>query len=265
MTIILIIIAIIISLVFVYSAFKVPKINAVTLVTGAVKAGKSSTACRFALKTYQGALLRYYVRKPFLALFRKPPDEFPLLYSNIPLKYKHYRKLTKAILERRERIPYKSVCFIDEATLLADQMLYKDETLNEKLTLFFKLYGHMTKGGTCIIDTQCIQDCHYSIKRCISQYFYVHHNVRIPFFLLLWVREKTYCEDSTDVNVTTGDLEDELKIIVIPKSIYKVFDGYAFSILTDENPISNVKPTDKSLKAKKILSFRKWRTIDNDE
>lgn len=265
MTIFIIIIIALVLLFVLYSIFKVPKINAVTLVTGAVKAGKSTTACRFAVKTYQKAVLWYYLRKPFLKLFRKPADEFPLLYSNIPLNHKHYHKLTKSILERRERIPYKSVCFIDEATLLADQMLYKDEDLNEKLTLFFKLYGHMTKGGTCIIDTQCIQDCHYSIKRCISQYFYVHHAVKIPFFMLLWVREKTYSEDATDVNVNEGDLEDELKIIVVPKSTFKVFDCYAFSVLTDKNPISRVKPISKSLKAEKILSFRKWRTIDNDE
>lgn len=264
MVFVIVFVAIIALCILFYNIFKIPKINAVTLVTGAVKAGKSATSVRFAVKMYKKVRFRYFIRKPFRFLLGKPPEEEPLLYSNIPLKIKQYRKLTRSILERSERIPYKSVVFIDEATLLADQMLYKDEELNERLTLFFKLFGHMTHGGYCIINTQCIQDCHYAVKRSISQYFYVHHSIKIPFFVLAFVREKTYSEDATDVNVNNGDLEDELKIICYPKSVFKLYDCYAFSSLTDDNLISSVPPSDKSMKVKKVLSFRKWKTIEND-
>ena len=264
MLFILAVFSLIVLIIAFYQLFKTPKINAVTLVTGAVKAGKSATSVRFAVRTYRKARFRYFIRKPFLFLLRKPPEEEPLLYSNIPLKIKQYRKLTRSILERTERIPDKSVVFIDEATLLADQMLYKDEELSERLTLFFKLFGHMTRGGYCIINTQCIQDCHYAVKRSISQYFYVHHSVKLPFLVLAFVREKTYSEDSTDVNVNNGDLEDELKIICYPKSVFKLYDCYAFSSLTDDNPISSVPSVDKSMKVKKVLSFRKWKTIENE-
>ena len=96
---------------------------------------------------------------------------------------KSYVKITEDLLLRKVRPRFGSVIFIDEASLVADSQLIKDMELNETLLLFNKLIGHETKGGCVIYDTQCISDVHFSIKRSLSEYFYIHHLTKwTPFF-----------------------------------------------------------------------------------
>lgn len=114
------------------------------------------------------------------------------------------------------------------------------------------------------MDTQCIADNHFAFKRVTSQYFYVHHLVKIPFFVLAYVLEKTYSEDGSDVQVNSSDVEDNLKIILIPKLVWKKFDPYCYSILTDSLPVDKQLVNGKKLpdlKARDIVSFKKWRVL----
>ncbi|AXH75971.1 MAG: zonular occludens toxin [Inoviridae sp.] len=246
--------------------FKVPKIACVSLTTGGVKSGKSTFSVHLAISTYKRIHRQWKVRKIFQTLFNKPISEEPLLYSNIPLAVP-YVPITLELLERKIRPRYGSVAYVNEASLLCDQMLYKDEDLNERLTLFNKLFGHETCGGYLVYDTQCIGDVHYAVKRSLSNYFYIHHlEKRIPFFLVAKVREERYSDDKGTVTNTYGeDVEENLKTVLIPRSVWKKFDAYCFSVLTDDLPVSADVRDTTDLKAREIVSFREFKTIINKE
>lgn len=248
--------------------FKIPKLNSLVMVTGGVKCGKSTLSVHMAIKTYKRNYKAVRLRNFFRRVFKKPERELPLLYSNVPLAIK-YVPLTRNMLLRKERFVYGSVVYIQEASLVADSQLIKDKVLNNNLLLFFKLFGHESKGGTCIVDTQCIGDVHYSLKRSLSEYIYVHHLVKwIPFFLVAYVVEDRYSDDGTIITTETKDTEDNLKRVLIPKRTWKYFDCYSYSVLTDDLPVNknciynNIQTQD--LKAYNIVSFRDEFNIEKE-
>lgn len=245
------------------SKFKVPKVGCIALVTGGVKTGKSTFAVNLAIKNYKRVHRAWKIRSIVQRAFGLTIDEEPLLYSNVPLAVP-YVKITHDILTRKKRVRYKSVIYINEASLVADSQLCKDMDINERLLLFNKLIGHETKGGLLIYDTQCIADLHYSIKRCISEYFYIHHlEKRIPFVMCAQVREERYSEDGSVINNYAEDVESSLKKVLISKRVWKKFDAYSFSCLTDNLPVEDeiVQGSKDNLKAFEIVSFRSWKTL----
>lgn len=243
--------------------FKVPKVGAVALVTGAVKSGKSTFSFILAYRNFKKRHRRWYFRK---IIFRANEEE-PLFYSNIPVKIKHYVPLSLDMIRRKTRLNYGSVTWLDEASLIADSQLWKDQLINEEIQLFMKLYGHETKGGILIYNTQSYQDLHYGFARCTSQIFFVHHTTGwLPFLGISKVRELVANVNDNTINVVDKDLEEDLLPFWFLKTVYKKFDCYAFSYLTDDlpredNQIDNTLCND--LKAKSIVSFRNFLTIKN--
>lgn len=246
--------------------FKFPKIGAICVFVGGVKSGKSAVSVGCAISNYKRALrswrLSCFFRK-FFNLFRRNKlvlPEKPLLYSSIPISGFDYVPLTRDHLLRKKRFNYKSVVLIDEASLVADSQLIKDKDINTSLLLFFKLFGHETHGGKCIVNTHCISDLHYALKRTTSQYFYLHHLSKyIPLFTLAYVREERYSEDGATVNAYNDDVEDSMKRVIMRSSIFKRYDPFCFSTLTDDLPVQNDTvyiPKGESLKADYIVSFR---------
>lgn len=262
---IVIIIGIIIAIVFAMIKFKsknVISLGTMTVCTGAVKTGKSTLAVYLALRSYRQIHLRWWIARK---IFKKDIEE-PLLYSNIPLNT-NYVEVTQDMLLRKVRLNYKSVVLLDEASLVADSQLIKDNVINKQLLKFFKLFGHETKGGTLIVDTQSISDLHYAIKRCICNYIYINKTYKyLPFLLAMKVQEQRYSDDGTVISSQTGDIDDNLKTLIIPKFVWKKFDCYAYSILTDNKPRYETKIDGKyrkDLKTHNIPSFRNWS--DEDE
>lgn len=207
-------------------------------------------------------LRKYYIRK----FFRKN-DEKPLFYSNIPVKF-DYVPITNDILTRKVRIPYGSVCYIGEFSLVADNMFYKTGSIlqNESLMLFMKLFGHETGGsGKLFIDTQAVGDLPINVRRCLSRYLYIERCIKwIPFILVFKVRELIFSEDNSSINTFSSDLEDNCKTLIISKRIWKKFDYCCYSIFTDHLDVENnvIKKEDvKSLKSYKIPSFKNWLTL----
>ena len=248
-----------------YRKFKFPKTNCIALVTGGVKSGKTTFALGLALSSYKKEHRSWKIRAFFSKLLNKPVPEEPLLYSNIPLSVP-YVPITQSLLLRETRPRYRSVFLINEASLVADSQLFKDTDINERLMFFNKLFGHETLGGKLIYDTQCIQDLHYSIKRCLSEYYYIHHTeTRIPFFIYCVVREERYSEDGSTINNYDADLEESLKKVLIRKKVWKIFDAYCYSTLTDTKPVECKEIVSSDLKAKNIVSFRKWRSLNNEK
>jgi len=242
------------------SKFKVPKIGSLALVTGGVKCGKSTLSVAIAVSEYKRRLRATKRRNFFRKIFGKPQIELPLLYSNVPLGLP-YVQVTEDLLLRRKRFVYGSVIYIQEASLVADSQLIKDKDVNERLLLFNKLIGHETKGGCVIYDTQSVADNHYSVKRCLSEYIYIHHLTKwLPFFLLAHVEENRYSDDGTIISTQNEDVENKLRKVIIRKKYWKYFDCYCYSCLTDNLPVedkvihNNIATED--LKAKHIVSFR---------
>lgn len=240
--------------------FKLCKLGSLSLVTGGVKCGKSTLSTYMAISTYKAVKRKVKIKNFFRKLFKKELIEEPLLYSNVPLACP-YVQVTEDLLLRKKRFRYGSVILIQEASLLADSQLIRDMDINSRLLMFNKLIGHETVGGCIIYDTQSISDCHYSIKRCLSNYFYIHHLVKwVPFFLIAYVQEFRYSDDNSTISISEKDTEDTLKKVIIPKSTWKYFDCYNYSTFTDSLPVEEkVVNNDKksNLKSRTIVSFRK--------
>lgn len=243
--------------------FKFPKVGSLAVVTGGVKCGKSSFGLGLALSNYRRVHRRWKFQKFFCTIFRKQVPEEPLLYSNIPLGVP-YVELDDNLINRRKRFRYGSVIFVDEANLLADSMSFSDKSQNERIAIFSALIGHETKGGLLIYTCHNIERLHYGIRDTASQYFYIHSLVKwIPFFVIANVRERVLGEDT--LNVETQDVEVNLKKVILRKSVWKKFDSYAYSILTDDKEVKAdiIDGTKlKDLKVRKFLSFKNWN--DNE-
>lgn len=273
---IIVVILVIVLLVIFFKIFKIPKVGCLGMVTGGVKCGKSMLSVWLAVRMYKKQRRKWKIKCFFIKLINKLfkkkmkfPEE-PLLYSNVRLAGVRYTLLTTDIILRKVRPAYKSVVYIQEASLLADSMYFKDMDVNERLLLFNKLYGHETHGGYLIYDTQTISDNHYAVRRCLNSYFWIHHNVKIPFFVLLYVREFFFSEDESTVNTVQDDVEVGLKIIVIPKRVWKMYDAYCYSIFTDSLPVLKKEvyiPRPKffrraDLKTKRLVSLKRFKSIE---
>lgn len=256
--IILLIIAFIIWLV--HKLFKIPKINNLVMITGGVKSGKSTFGVYITIRQWKRNHRRWKIVKWLRKVLRiKKEDEEPLLYSNIPLNMP-YVPITEELLLRKKRFNYKSCAYIGEVSLVSNSMNFKNQEWNDEQLLFYKLIAHETKGGLVVLDTQCIQDTHYAIKRSISEYFYIHHTIKIPFFIIQYMREDRYSEDGTVLSNYDKDTEETLKRVIVPKSVWKKFDCYCYSVLTDNLEKENVEIDGKKLKdlkARKIVSFNR--------
>lgn len=258
-TLIIVLVLVALALYFLRKFFKYPKVGSMVMVTGGVKTGKSTFSVALVWREYKARHRAWKFKKFFQKLFKVPISEEPLIYSNIPLAVP-YVPLTKELLTRKARFNYGSVIYVCEASLVADSQMVKDLTLNERLLMFNKLIGHELKGGVILYDTQSIADVHYSVKRCLSEYFYIHHLVKwIPFFLVAYVREDRYSEDGSVIAMSGKDVEETLTRVIIPKSTWKKFDCYCYSALTDDLPVQNTVVFADDLKAKKIVSFKEDR------
>ena len=218
--------------------FKTLTLPCVFFVSGAIKSGKTLLSVHLAIKEYKKAVRHWKIRQFLLLFFRfkKTDDDnyAPMLYSNIPLADVKYNPLTMDIILRQVRIPNKSVVLIDEVSLFADSMLFKDKELNNKLMAFYKLYGHYSHGGKMIIDSQSIADNHFSFKRCMGSYIYIYERRKYPFFSVLKVRELMYSEDNSIQNNFIEDAELSFRKILITNRTYNKYDCYCYSCFTDK-------------------------------
>lgn len=265
----LIIAAVIVVLILLIKLFKVPKSPCVLFVGGEVKGGKTLLTLWLAKRKYAFVHNMWHVKCFFCKFFNKPLPEEPVFCTNIPVAGVPFVSLTRSILQRRVRLPYKSVTFISESHLVIDSMTIRDPILNEEATLFYKLYGHETRGGFCYVESQTLADNHFSLKRSVSRYYQIFHNVKIkPLFALLQVHELAYSEDNSVVNVNNMDYEKKSSWIFIPWSIVKHYDCYCYSAITDDHPVAcdlNYIPLGRRwrsyLKVDDPVSFRTFHTF----
>lgn len=240
--------------------FRRPSFGALTMVTGGIKCGKSALCVHYAVKEYKRVHRRWRIRKLFQKMLRRQVSEEPLLYSNIPLRKVKYVPVTIDHLMRKKRFNFGSVVFLDEVSLVCDSMLTKDKDINTQLHLFFKLFGHETHGGKMFVNSQCIGDVHYALKRVISDYYYIDSLSKFPLISVANVRKERYTDDKSTVNTYSEDSDKKLSRVLLFNSVFKKYDSFCFSPFTDELPsvtcLQNLTDWEE-LKTRQIISFRK--------
>ena len=234
----IILIAAAIILIVIAAKRKQIRLGDVSCVTGGVKTGKSIVTLTLARRKYKSNLRKWKLKKILCKIFRKEIPEKPLFYSNIRLGWE-YVPMTREIFLREKRLAYKSVAFVDESSLIADSMDWKDKNINERLKMFNKLFGHETHGGSLYYNTQVMRDNHYAIKRCMNNYIYIHHSIKwIPFVYVSLVGELFYTEEGEMPAFKSGDPSQGLRWIISPKAVYKKYDCYTYSCFTDDLPVA---------------------------
>lgn len=264
-----ILLAVVGLLVFLYFKFiKRLELDSLTLVTGGVKCGKTTLSVWLSTNEYLKRLKKWEKREKFCKfLHLKNKTEKPLFYSNVPVYMKHkvhgkyvevgYSPITLDLLTRKKRFNFGSVVYFCESSLIADSTDTKNLDLNTNMNLLFKLCSHETHGGKFYFDTQSISDNHYTIKRNLARYIYCNKLIKnLPFILLFDVRERMYSYDSGIVG-TNEEITDCRKYVIVPKKVWKRFDTFAYSGMTDNLPVSNdILYTNGNLKVNHITSFR---------
>lgn len=257
--------------VYIFIRHKLKRLNldAITLINGGVKTGKTTLAVHLAIKKYRSNVFKWRIKALFQKLIHKPVSEKPLLYSNIKLSHIDYVPLTEDIISRRTRMNYKSVVLLSEVSLVIDSMHYKDNELNERVTLFVKLFGHETRGGSMFIETQCINDMHFGFRRNLNKYIWIYSLKKwIPFILVFKVREMMYNDADNNVsNTFNEDIEESTKWVICTKRAWKKFDCYTYSSFTDNLECDNnyINYSGNDLKADSIVSFVNYKTIKRKE
>lgn len=242
--------------------FKILNLPNFALFTGGIKTGKSELACATSHGKFKSVHRKWTFSKWFCKVFHiKFETEEPLFYTNgktsfgsLHSKKPHkldrcIRQITKESLLREERYNYKSVIWLQEASLMADNMDFNNIDRNIELSLWCKLIAHMTRGGYVFIDTQAILDLHYSFKRNLSSYIYIQKRLDFWLFAVLYVREMINTENGN--NNFTDDVDTTTRKIILFRWWYKRYDRYEFSYLTDD-----LNKSDVQFKAKNgLVSF----------
>lgn len=280
MIFIVIIIVILVLLLILFRRSKRFYFDNVVMLNGSIGSGKTSTGVKIAFNSINKAhsiwwRKKYIYSKIFKFKYNKYAlqelEEEPLLYSNIPLKHRLYTPLTTDILKRQKRCHYKSVIFIDESSLLATSLDYKDKELSESLTLFLKLVRHSLHGSyrnllgsypNLIITTQSKNDNHFAFDRTLNQVLYIFKSINIPFFKVVWARDLLLIDSV--LNNFDDDIKQSFSIrwFLVPKSIFKKYNSYCYSFLSDQfEKIGSPKTITNLHKRFEIPTFHSWREI----
>ena len=259
-TILIFVVIGIIVLFVIRKKLKILKIPCVFFIDGAPKTGKSALSVHLARKTYLKNVFAWHIGKCFYWLKNHNLLGYPLkpmLYCNIPLAC-HHNKLTKEIILRQVRIPNKSVVLIDEASLVADSMLFKDKITNYQILMFAKLFGHYSHGGTLILNSHTITDLHYAFKRSLGTYLYIYQSNKLPLITLCKCREMVYCDNANMVNDISADAELSMRTLLYFNWVYKLYDCFCYSCFTDDLQYQvdyHYAYDKKDLKCRRIVSF----------
>lgn len=279
----LIIIALMILALWLYfKYFKLYKAQTINFIDGSLGTGKTfltvSLAVRWTkkeqrrwkIKTKVYELLAKTKKQKFVKKYQELKNEKPMLYTNIALDSERIEHvlLTKDLLSRKNyRFTYRSILLIDEFSLVADQMQYKNDEINERLLEFFKLFRHQTRSGRIFINSQTTNDLHYSLKYTMTNYLFISRRIRLPFVSLLKVQEMIYIADKQGnqqvTYMTDGDYTDNLKTMIVLNKYFKYYDTYGYSIFTDGLPVYKLKNDTKkgNLKTKNIVSFKNFKYL----
>lgn len=279
MVLIIILIVVFILLFILWKRSKKFNFDSVVMINGCVGGGKSSLSVSIGLRSIRKAHHIWWRRTHlwcYMFPFMKNEEE-PFIYSNIPLYsnrkknilHRFYKPLTNTILNREERPHFKSVILIDESSLVATSLDYKDKNLSENLSIWLKLIRHELHGSyrnlfgsypNVIVNTQSKNDNHYSFDRCMNQVLYITKNINCFFFRIV------YCRDLLLIDSVQNNFDDDIKEslscrwFIMFRGIFNKYNSYAYSFLSDGFNISD-KEICMYNNRFEIATFHQWREI----
>lgn len=248
--------------------FKILKVPSVCLITGGVKCGKSLLSVKLSIKDFKKRHRRWWF---FRHILRDKLKEEPMYYTNVQISFgsiksKKPHRLDRCIklvtldsLLRMERYNYKSVIYIQEASLMSDNMDFNNKVRNVELSLYAKLIAHETRGGAMYVDTQSVLDVHYAFKRVASTYFFIQKNMNFLLFHILYVREMINQENG--VNSFVDDVDTTTRKVLIPFWYHHKYNRYEYSYLTDDLKVSD----ERNVKHHGVVSFNPLYTEHADK
>lgn len=256
----------VIGLIIYFIYFKRIKLRNFCFIDGTLGSGKTFLTIGLGIKQYKANVRQVKFRNFFKRLLKKELDEIPLLYSTLKLRGIPYVLLTKDLIYRQNfRFAYKSVVIIDDVSLMADQMTYKDKEFNERMSEFIKLFRHQTKGGYLITNSQSVADLHYSLKYAMSDYIYIHSRTSVlRLFSIMRLEERIYSADNSSVQIKDEDIEKDLKVLCLMNKYFKYYDTYCYSVFTDMLPVYNeidYHEKKQDLKNDILISFKEYNYL----
>jgi hypothetical protein len=218
--------------------------NSVLAFTGGLGSGKSLTAVHTAIKKHK----KQYRSWKFNQLIAITPkarvrrmkykNTPPLIYSNIPIKYKHYVELTKEHLILDTKIHEYSIVLIDEVGQFAGRYDWGNPLVKNELQEFIRFYRHYI-DGTLIITDQNSDNIVVDIRRRINVIYNLNDLVKlvpIPYFTLMRIQITpiTITEDVMTIEKT--DVGELMKHYIYHLVIKKRYESRMYKHRYDHVP-----------------------------
>lgn len=210
---------------------------------------------------------KYRIKKPELKYL--PIRRKPLLYSNIPIRFKThifgFKKEWSTQLDVQhilllKQIEEYSVVMIDEFPAFISQFDWDIDLVQTNCNEFITFFRHYI-GGHLIINAQSEDEieCHFRRKLNMGVWCYDFHIWPFPFLPLFYTNRM--CDFMISENITTMSttfVEDNTRIHfgLFPK---KAYDSRCYSIRYDRVPTKVIQTKKwKNLKTNEVLRLRKY-------
>ena len=210
--------------------------------TGGLGSGKTFMSVQTALVLYRRQRLRVMIYNIFHPWDKQP---MPQLYSNIPVKIgfrKYSIQLRKEHLLLQNRIIPRSVCFLDEVDIFANQFQYNNVCIvNQRggendgnFDEFCRLFRHYTKGGYLIFNTQATANENLTIRRrqnCVNLLFdFKKWGIPLIFPNILYTVNCRNITLSDEVTVVEeGNAQDNMRLMIGFFPLIRHYDTYCYS------------------------------------
>lgn len=203
--------------------------------TGGLGSGKSFLSVNYAIRLYKKNLFAVKLKN----FFRKEKKPLPILLSNIPVLIKkniYSYQLTERHLLLQERVPEKSVVFMDEIDSFASQYDFKEKNIVDIFDEFIRLFRHYTQGGYLVVNAQCSENIVLVVRRRLNQVVNLMNFQKFLCFYRVRVRNISISEEIKTIE--EEDTEDNMtyKIGLIP--LNRHYDTYCYSKRYNSVPIS---------------------------
>jgi hypothetical protein len=165
--------------------------NSVICFTGGLGSGKTLFGVYYALgrlaKRRRSYKIKQFFRKRFnYVKYLVYKDSEPLLYSNIPIRSKHYVNLTQEHITLERKINENSVVFLDEIGQVASQHDWNKPLVKGNINEYIRFFRHYIDGSLIVTD-QSADEIAVGIRRRINVIYNLNDFVKllpIPYFTI---------------------------------------------------------------------------------
>jgi hypothetical protein len=211
----------------IYAKYYIVQIDNTLMFTGAPGTGKTNEMVKWALKLYK--MNTKAVRKH--NRWKKDKWEYPILYSNIPIRLNRSEwstELKKEHLLLTERQNLRSITVITEIGKIASQYDWNNLNVQDNLNDYISLYRQYTQGGFFLCDDQSSDNVAVNIRRRLGTVINMLHFKR--WWKIYWVKMRNISVSEDIKTVEEESAEDNMRwrIGLLPL-FFPRYDTYAFS------------------------------------